>query len=67
MSRCSVVALILVLGLASLLTLSRSPVGVGAQDTVETAGHSLVGAWVVEEVLLPQNAPPGTPPSVPPP
>lgn len=65
MSRCLVVAPILVLGLVSLLTLSRSPVGVDAQDTVETAGHSLVGAWVVEEVLLPQNAPPGTPPSVP--
>ena len=67
MSRCLVVAPVLVLGLVSLLTLSRSPVGVGAQDTTETAGHALVGAWIVEEVLLPQNAPPGTPPSVPPP
>ena len=62
MRRFSIVVSVLALVLAGLLAAGPAVPIVSAQDaTPDTAGHPLVGSWVVEETFLPQNAAPGAP------
>jgi hypothetical protein len=60
MRRFSRIISILALGLVALLNVGHTAPGAGAQDaTPGTAGHPLVGSWVVEETIR-QNTPPGS-------
>ena len=60
MSRAALM-LLLVVAVAGPIAAGRSAVGAGAQEATPVAGHPLVGSWVVEEILRPQNAGLGTP------
>jgi hypothetical protein len=52
-----VLALVSVIGIAG-ITFGRGAIGIGAQeDTVTTAGHPLVGTWIVDDVNDPADAP----------
>lgn len=63
MSRLAVSTSILALCLLGPLVAARLTPSIGAQDaTPHTVGHALVGSWVVEEILRPQNATPDSPP-----
>jgi hypothetical protein len=63
MLRLSVFTSILAICLLGLLVGGRSALRAGAQDAPRpTTGHSLIGSWVVEEILRPQNATPDSPP-----